>query len=353
MKTAITELFGITYPILNAGMGKVALPKMVAAVSNAGGLGNYGAGSHPPEVTRAAIREIRSLTDKPFAANVPLALPNGKENMQVLLEERVPIINYSMGKGDWIVKRAHGYGGKVVASVNGVQLAKRAQEHGVDAVIATGHEAAGHASDVTTFVLIPRLAETLRIPIIAAGGIGNGAGLAAALALGADGVSMGTCFLTTQESPLHQNFKKKAIESEIDNTIFSTRFDGFPCRVLQSSGAERMVKARLNVVKIFLDSFSIAKELDTPYLKLLWQVLSLGPTRIEQMMRMSRMLKSHVITLTTGDLEAGVTAAGMSVGLVHDAPTVAELIERVVKEAHASRNKLNVQIVNVVTPVGK
>lgn len=344
MRTAITDLFGVKYPILNAGMGKVAVPKMVAAVSNAGGLGNYGAGSNPPEVTRAAIREIRSLTDRPFAANVPLALPNGMENMKVLLEEKVPVINYSMGKGDWIVKGAHSYGGKVIASVSSVHLAQRAQAHGAHAVIATGHEAAGHAGDLPTFVLVPRLAEVLRIPIIAAGGIANGAGLAAVLALGADGVSMGTRFLTSQESPLHPNYKAKAVEAEISDTLFSDRFDGIPCRMLRSPGSERMVKGRLNVFQIFRDSFGIAKELNTPYLKLLWQVLSLGPAKIEIMMRMSQMLKMHVVTLTSGDLEKGMTGAGMSVGLVHDVPDVAVLIERIIGEARVAQNRLGAKM---------
>jgi len=340
VKTSVTELFGIKYPILNAGMGRVALPKMVAAVSNAGGLGNFGAGSNPPELNREYIREIRSLTDRPFAANTPLALPNGMENAELMLQEKVPVINYSMGKGDWIAKRAHAYGGKVMASVNNVHLAQRAQAHGADAVIATGYEAAGHAGEVTSFVLIPRLAEVLKIPIIAAGGVANGAGLVAALALGAGAVSMGTRFWTTQESPMHANFKNKAVELDVGDTLYSDRFDGIPCRQMKTPAAERMLTARLNLWQIFKDSFGIAKELNTPYLKLLMQVLSLGPAKIEIMMRMSQMLKMHTITLTTGDMDKGMTAAGMSVGLVHDVPTVAELIERIMAEANAAHLNL-------------
>jgi len=340
LKTAITELFGIQHPILNAGMGRVALPAMVAAVSNAGGLGVYGAGPNPPELTRAAIRQIRALTDQPFGANVPLALPNGRENAEVLLEEQVPVINYSMGKGDWIVRRAHAFGGKVVASVNGVHLAQRAEAHGVDAVIAAGHEAAGHAGPVTTFVLVPRLAELLKIPIIAAGGVANGAGLVAALALGAAGVSMGTRFWTTQESPMHQNFKRKAVELEVGDTIYSDRFDGIPNRMMRTPAAERFIHMRINPARILWDSVGIARELNIPYPKLLLQVLASGPANIAKMMRMSRMLKMHPIAVTTGDLENGMTASGMSVGLVHDLPTIAQLIERIVAEAHAAQHRV-------------
>ncbi|HVY86615.1 MAG TPA: nitronate monooxygenase, partial [Caulobacterales bacterium] len=313
MKTAITEMFGVRYPILLAGMGRVALPRMVAAVSNAGGLGVLGAGSTPPEQTREYIREIRSLTDKPFGVNTPLMIPNGRENAEVALQEKAAIINYSMGKGDWIAERAHAYGGKVIASVTNVRLALSAQKHGADAVIAAGMEAAGHAGDVTTFVLIPRLAEVLKIPVIAAGGAANGAGLMGALALGAAGVSMGTRFLLTQESPLHPNFKRAALDLDVTDTIFSDRYDGVYNRVMRTPAALRALNARMNPFTVFFDSFTIARDLDMPYLKMLAQVLAQGPAKTYEMMRMSQMLKMHTITLTTGDVETGMTASGMSV----------------------------------------
>jgi enoyl-[acyl-carrier protein] reductase II len=345
VKTSITELFGIEYPILNAGMGRVAFPNMVAAVSNAGGLGVLGAGSGDPRKTREYIREIRKLTDKPFGLNAPLALPNGRENAIVALEEKVPVINYSMGKGDWIANAAHEYGGKVLASVNDVKLAQRAEAHGCDAVIAAGHEAAGHAGEIGTFVLLPRLAEVLKIPVIAAGGVANGAGLVAALALGAGGVSMGTRFWTTQEGPMHQNWKDKAVELDVQDTLFSTRFDGIPCRQMKTAAAERIVNTRmLNVWEIFLHSFTIARELNIPWLRLLKQTLSLGPRQIESMMRMSQMLQMHTLTMTTGDLDKGMTASGQSVGLIHDLPSIAEVIERVVAEAEAVQCRLAVQV---------
>jgi enoyl-[acyl-carrier protein] reductase II len=340
VKTSITELFGIKHPILNAGMGRVALPKMVAAVSNAGGLGVLGAGSGDPKLTREYIREIRTLTDKPFGGNAPLALPNGRDNVEVLLEEKVPVINYSMGKGDWIAKRAHAYGGKVMASINSIHLAKRAEQQGVDAVIAAGHEAAGHAGDVTTFVLIPRLVELLKIPVIAAGGVANGAGLAAALALGAGGVSMGTRMWVTQEGPMHQNWKDKALELDSSDTIFSDRFDGIPCRQMKTEAAERFITGFPNLFTVLLDSVTISKELKLPYFKLMLQILKRGPKAVDSMMRMSQMLKMHTITLTTGDLKTGCTASGQSVGLVHDIPTIAEVIERVIAEADEAQRKL-------------
>lgn len=342
MKTAITELFGVKYPIMNAGMGRVALPELVAAVSNAGGLGVLGCGSGAPEQTRQYIRQIRTLTDKPFAGNAPLALPNGRENAKVMLEERVPVINFSMGKGDWIVSAARQYGGKVMASVSDVRLAKSAQAQGVDAVVATGYEAAGHAGEVTTFVLIPRLKEILNIPIIAAGGVGNGAGLAAALALGASGVWMGTRFLTTKESPMHDNFKNKAVELDVGGTVISDKFDGIPCRVMNTERAQQILNSRvgLNPFRVFIDSFGIARELQIPYLKLFIDVIKKGPKQTADMMRMAQQLRAHTVTLTTGDLKTGMTGGGQSVGLVHDIPTVAEVMQRIVAEAEAAKAAL-------------
>jgi enoyl-[acyl-carrier protein] reductase II len=341
MKTAITEMFSIRYPILNAGMGRVALPEMVAAVSNAGGLGVLGAGSSPPDVTREWIREVRSLTDKPFGVNCPLALPNGTDNAKVSLEEKVPMINFSMGKGDWICRAAHAYGGKVIASVTDQKLAMKAQQQGCDAVIAAGFEAAGHSGSVTTFTLIPRLVETLDIPVIAAGGISTGASMMAALALGAAGVSMGTRFWVTQEAPMHQGWKEKAVELDITDTLYSTKFDGIPCRQMDVPAARKMVEARMfNIFGVFLHSFEIARELRIPWPKLVLDTLKKGPKEVEGMMRMSQMLKAHTHTMESGDTSKGFTTVGMSVGMVHDIPTIAELIDRIIDEARECQDAL-------------
>ena len=221
MKTRITELLGIRYPIVLSGMSWVSVPSLVAAVSEAGGLGILATGVFNAEQTRAAIRAVRALTDKPFGANVTLYFPGARENAQVLLEERVPVINFSMGKGDWIVKAAHEYGGKVIATVTTVKHAQAAAAYGTDAVIVTGHEAAAHGGDVTSLVLVPRIADAVALPIVAAGGFADGRGLAAALALGADGIAMGTRFMSTAESPVHERAKRFAVETDSDDTVYS------------------------------------------------------------------------------------------------------------------------------------
>ena len=182
IKTKMTELLGIEHPIMLAGMAHVAIPELVAAVSNAGGLGMLNPVIYAPEGTREAIRKIRSLTDKPFAVNITLLLPGARENATVAMEEKVPILNYALGRGDWIIKGAHEYGGKVLATVVMQRHARRSELDGADFLIMTGHEAAAHGGDVSTLVLLPLARTWTNLPMIAAGGFSDGRGLAAALA---------------------------------------------------------------------------------------------------------------------------------------------------------------------------
>ncbi len=344
MKTRITELLGIRYPIFLSGMSWISVPKMVAAVSNAGGLGILATGPLSGAETRKAIREIRELTDKPFGANASLLFPGAAENAKILLEEKVPVINFALGKGDWLVKRAHEYGGKVIATVVSVRHAVRAQEYGCDAVIATGHEAAAHGEALTTFILIPTLADALKIPVIAAGGIADGRGLAAALALGADGVAMGTRLMTTKESPLHDVYKKFSIEKQATDTLFSDRFDGLFCRVMKTEAAERAIRRGLNLPASFFNSREIARQIHAPYWKLFLGVLATGWKNAKQLAFMANAFQAIHVATAFGDTKAGVLPVGQSTGLVHDEPTVAELFERIVAEAGDIRKRLDEEI---------
>ncbi|MRR17594.1 MAG: nitronate monooxygenase [Deltaproteobacteria bacterium] len=341
MKTRITEMVGIKVPIVLSGMSWISTPKMVAAVSNAGGLGILATGPLSSAQTREAVREIRTLTDKPFGANASLMFPGAAENAKVLLQEKVPVINFALGKGDWIVKEAHKYGGKVFATVVNLKHAKRAQDFGTDAVIATGQEAAAHGEDVTSLVLIPHLAENLKIPVIAAGGFADGRGIAAALALGAEGVAMGTRLMTTKESPLHENYKKLTQEKEVYDTLFSKRFDGILCRVMKTDAAKRAVRKGLSWPAAFFNSQDIAKQVNVPYFKLFLGVLASGYSNARQLAYMANAFKAIKVATEDGDSQTGVLPVGQVQGLIHDMPTVAELFERIVKEAKAAQAKVN------------
>ncbi|WP_287155311.1 nitronate monooxygenase [Candidatus Solincola tengchongensis] len=347
MKTRITELLGIEHPIILSGMSWISVPKMVAAVSNAGGLGLLATGVLDTEETRKAVREIRELTDKPFGANVSLLFPGAAQNAQVLLEEKVPVINFSLGKGDWIVQAAHQYGGKVLATVTNLRHARRAQEYGCDAVIATGNEAAAHGEQVTTFCLVPSLASNLDIPVIAAGGVGDGRGLAAALALGAEGVAMGTRFMTTVESPLHENYKRLSLEKDVYDTLYSKRFDGLWCRVLDTEGARKAIRRGLNpiqMLKAIPNSRAIAQMLKLPYWKLFIGVLASGWKNAKQLAYMANAFKLIRIATEEGDTVNGVLPVGQVTGLLHDIPTVKEVIERTVSEAEEVIRKLGTKV---------
>jgi enoyl-[acyl-carrier protein] reductase II len=341
MKTRITELFEIQHPVVLSGMSWISVPEMVAAVSNAGGLGILATGPLSPDETREAVREVRKRTKKPFGANASLLLPGGSQNAVVLLEEKVPIINFSLGKGDWIVTAAHEYGGKVVATVTNHRHAKRAEEYGSDALLVTGHEAAGHGGDVTSLVLVPSIVATVSIPIIAAGGFADGQGLVAALALGAEGIAMGTRFMTTEESPLHDYFKELSIEKSVYDTLYSTRFDGIPCRIMDAPGARKAMKRGLNLPAAFINSRDIAKQLGLPYLKLFVGVLFSGMKNAINLAYMANAFKAIKRATEDGDQIKGLLPVGQTTGLVHDVPVVSELIERIVAEAEAAERRIH------------
>lgn len=344
MKTRITELFGIQYPIVLSGMSWISVPKMVAAVSNAGGLGILATGPLDKEQTRQSIREIRKLTDKPFGANTSLMFPGAMETAKVLLEEKVPVINFALGKGDWLVREAHKYGGKVIATVVKEHHARRAEEYGVDAVIATGYEAAAHGEAVTSMILIPSLAEKLRIPIIAAGGFADGKGLAAALALGADGIAMGTRFMTTKESPLHENFKKLSLEKGVSDTLYSKRIDGLFCRVMETETAHKAIRRGLDLPAAFFNAREIATMLHLPFFKLFIGVLLSGWKNARQLAYFANAGKAFRLATENGDMVKGILPVGQVTGLMHDIPTVSALMERTVQEAAAVRDRFAVQL---------
>jgi enoyl-[acyl-carrier protein] reductase II len=207
----------------------------------------------------------------------------------------------------------------------------------------TGHEAAAHGGDATTFCLIPTIASAVDIPIIAAGGVADGRGLAAAIALGADGAAMGTRLMTTQESPLHDTYKKLSIEKDVYDTIYSTRFDGLGCRVLDTKAARKAVRESLNLKKMIEalpNSVDIAKQLHLPYIKLFIGVLASGWKNAKQLAFMANAFKAIRVATEYGDLSSGVLPVGQCTGLIKDNPTVAEVIERTVREAEEVAKEL-------------
>jgi len=234
VKTDLCQLLGIKYPILQGGMAWVATAELAAAVSNGGGLGIIGAGHMPPEALRTEIINCKKLTDKPFGVNVMLLSPFVKEVMQVVLEERVPVVTTGAGNPGEYIPALKEIGSKVIPVVASIALAKRLERTGVDAVIAEGHESGGHIGDITTMALVPQIVDAVNIPVIAAGGIADSRGMVAALALGAQGVQVGSRFVCATECTAHENYKKAVLKARDRSTAATGVATGHPVRVLEN-----------------------------------------------------------------------------------------------------------------------
>lgn len=332
MKTRITTLLGIEKPIVLPGMSWIAVPELVAAVSNAGGLGILATGPLSRAETKAAIEKIRSLTDKPFGVGVTLMMPGAVENAKVALELQVPVINFSLGKGDWLVQEAKKYGGKVIATVVTEKHALAAQKSGVDALLVTGHEAAAHGGEVTSLCLVPNIADIVDIPIIAAGGFADGRGLVAALALGADAVAMGSRFATSMESPVHQNVKEAVVAKRVEDTIYSKNFDGLYARVMKTPMAEKVTKKPMNFVVAVFKSFKAARMVDMPLWKLLLGMLSQFD-KIKMLTLFGAATEKLEAATLRGDLQRGVQFIGQSQGVIHDIQSVENIINTIMSDA--------------------
>ena len=234
MKTRITELLNVQYPIIQGGMAWVAEATLAAAVSNAGGLGLIAGGSAPASVIREQIRKARTLTDKPFGVNIMLMSPFAAELAELMVEERVPVVTTGAGSPGVYMEKWKAAGITVIPVVPAVALAQRMERLGADAVVAEGCEAGGHIGELTTMTLVPQVADAVKIPVIAAGGIADGRGVAAAVMLGAEGVQCGTVFLTADECQIHDTFKDMVISARDTGTVVTGRPLGLACRSLKS-----------------------------------------------------------------------------------------------------------------------
>lgn len=307
--TRLTEMFGVDHPVIQGGMMWVSKPGLVAAVANAGALGFLTAltfGS--PEGLAEAIDETRRLTDRPFGVNLtflPTLIPvDYGPYIDVIVDKEIPVVETAGRNPEEHIEHIKSGGAKVIHKCTSVRHAKKAQAIGCDVVSIDGFECAGHPGedDVTSLILIPRAVDELDIPVVASGGFADGRGLAAALAMGAVGINMGTRFLVTEEAEIHPNIKQRLVEATETDTILVMRTLRNTERVLANEWAKKIVEM----------------ERQGAGLEQLAPLLS-G--------------KNGLRALVEGDPDGGLIAAGQSVGLVHDVPSVAELVERVVAEA--------------------
>jgi enoyl-[acyl-carrier protein] reductase II len=301
IRTVLCDLLGIQHPILQGGMAWAANAELAAAVSNAGALGIVGAGDQPPEVVRQALRRARELTDQPLGANVPLFTAGVEDRLQVFIEEGVSVVTVGGGNAGPYLGPLQRAGIRVIPVVASVALARRMARQGVDALIAEGMESGGHIGDVATLPLVPQVVDVVDIPVIAAGGIADGRGLAAALALGAAGIQMGTRFICTTECQAHVNYKKKIVKAHDRATIVTGGSFGHPVRSIRG-----------------------------PFVRRLEDLERQGISEEEFMVFGAGTLRAAIVD---GDVSRGSVMAGQSAGLVDAVIPARELVEQIVRQA--------------------
>ena len=300
MITEVTKLLGIQYPVIQGGMAWVAEHHLAAAVSEAGGLGLIGASAAPAEWVRNEIREAKKLTDKPFGVNIMLMSPYADEVAKVVAEEGVKVVTTGAGNPEKYMELWKNAGIRVIPVVASVALARRMERAGADAVVAEGCESGGHIGETTTMALVPQVADAVKIPVIAAGGIADGRGMAAAFMLGAKGVQMGTHFVATEECWAHQNYKDMILKAKDIDTKVTGRSTGHPVRALRNQMTQEYLKKEAEGV---------------PFEEL--EQMTLGSLRR---------------AVVDGDVKMGSVMAGQSAGLVKEQLSCHDLIQKLVKE---------------------
>lgn len=300
-KTRIQELLGLEYPIFQGGMAWVANADLAAAVSNGGGLGVIAAGNMPPELLDREIKRAKSMTDRPFAVNIMLMSPTAEAAIEVVAENRVPVVTTGAGSPGKVIERLKPLGTIIIPVIASVAHAKRVEKQGADAVVAEGTEAGGHIGELTTMVLVPQVVDAISIPVVAAGGIADGRGVVAAFALGAEGVQVGTRFVCAVESPAHEAYKRMIIEATDRSTVVTGRTTGHPVRCIKNK-----------LTKKFEEMEAAGAALEE------LEALGAGKLRAAVM---------------DGDVEWGSVMAGQSAGLVKKVQPAAEIIKELFSDA--------------------
>ena len=301
MQTEVTKLLNIKYPVFQGGMANIAEHQLVAAVSNGGGLGILAAGGLNAEQVREEVKKTKELTDKPFGVNVMLLNPEAAKIADVLVEEKVAVVTTGAGTPEPYMKKWLEAGIKVIPVVASVALAKRMQRCGASAVIAEGCESGGHIGETTTMALVPQIVDAVDIPVIAAGGVGDGRGFAAVMMLGAQGVQVGTRFLVAKECIVHENYKEMVLKAKDIDSVVTSRSTGHPVRVLRNA----MTREYLKMEKEGKGFEELEK-------------LTLGSLRK---------------AVFEGDKAGGSFMAGQIAGLISKEQTAAEIIEEITQQA--------------------
>ncbi len=305
----ITELLGVSYPVIQGGMAWVADAALAAAVSNGGGLGIIAAANMPPELLDQEIAKIRTLTDKPFGVNIMLMSSTASDAIELAAKHMVPVVTTGAGSPGKVLERLKPLGIKVLPVVPTTALAKRVERQGADGIIVEGSEAGGHIGELTTMVLTPMVADSVSVPVVAAGGIGDGRGMAAAFALGAEGVQIGTRFICASECRVHERYKQAVIDAKDRSSAVTGRSTGHPVRCIRNKLTAR---------------FDELERLCAP----LSEIEALGAGRLRD-------------AVVDGDVEMGSLMAGQIAAMVSSVAPAAEIIKTICEEAEAVLARLS------------
>ena len=308
MKTRITELLGCEYPIIQGGMAWVAEHKLASAVSNAGGVGLIAGGNAPIDYLREQIHLCKEKTDKPFGVNIMLMSDNADDLAQLVIDEKISVVTTGAGNPGKYISAWKNAGVKVIPVIPSVALAKRMEKAGADAVVAEGTESGGHIGENTTMCLVPQVVDAVSIPVIAAGGIADGRGMAASFMLGAEGVQIGTRFLASEECQIHQTFKDLVIKAKDTDNIVTGRYTGHPCRNIKTKFAKQLANGEKNG--------SISPEE--------FEKLTVGALRR---------------AVVDGDLESGSFLCGAIAGMVNEIKPCSAIIKEIMEQAEKLLNK--------------
>ncbi len=302
MKTKITELLGCEYPVIQGGMAWVAEHTLAAAVSNAGGIGLIAGGSAPIDYLRDQIRKCKEKTDKPFGVNIMLMSPNADDLAQLCIDEGVAVVTTGAGNPAKFIPAWKEAGIKVIPVIPSVALAKRMERAGADAVVAEGTESGGHIGENTTMCLVPQVVDALEIPVIAAGGIADGRGVAASFMLGAEGVQIGTRFLASEECQIHPTFKELVVKAKDTDSVVTGRYTGHPCRNIKTKFSKKLANGERDG--------------------------SLTPEEFEEIT-----LGSLRKAVQDGNLEEGSFLCGAIAGMINDVKPCKEIVKEIMEQA--------------------
>lgn len=308
MKTRITELLGCEYPLIQGGMAWVAEHKLAAAVSNAGGIGLIAGGSAPIDYLREQIRACKSATDKPFGVNIMLMSPNAEDLAQLVIDEGVAVVTTGAGNPGKFIPAWKEAGVKVIPVIPSVALAKRMEKAGADAVVAEGTESGGHIGENTTMCLVPQVVDAVSIPVIAAGGIADGRGVAASFMLGAEGVQIGTRFLASEECQIHPTFKELVVKAKDTDSVVTGRYTGHPCRNIKTKFSKKLASGEKDG--------------------------SLTPDQFEELT-----LGSLRKAVQDGNIEEGSFLCGAIAGMINDIKPCKDIVEEIMAQAAKLLNK--------------